>query len=139
MPLHRSSSRRRSMPTAWRSWWTGSERRHGHPRPRARRRSLSEVDDGRCAQADCERGRAPRPGVERGGSETRPRARGEVEMTTASREKFLEQRKLGIGGSDVAHLFNEPPYGCSRRLWLEKRGIPPDYPESPTDIMERGN
>jgi len=32
-----------------------------------------------------------------------------------------------IGGSDLGHIVNAPPYGCARRLWYQKRGVEPDY------------
>lgn len=37
------------------------------------------------------------------------------------------ERLKGLGGSDQADVFNED-WGCARRLWLEKRGVPSDYP-----------
>lgn len=40
---------------------------------------------------------------------------------------FADERKLGIGGSDMPSLFNLPPYGCRRRLWYEKAGFEPDF------------
>ena len=50
--------------------------------------------------------------------------------------QLLAERATGIGGSDAASLLNVG-YGCRRRLWMEKRGIEPDYPlESP--ILRRG-
>lgn len=49
------------------------------------------------------------------------------------------RRRLGfIGGSDVHHVFSEPPYGCQLRLWFEKRGVEPDYKREQTLLMERG-
>ena len=32
-----------------------------------------------------------------------------------------------IGGSDLGHIVNAPPYGCARKLWYQKRGVQPDY------------
>lgn len=40
---------------------------------------------------------------------------------------FADERKRGIGGSDMGSLFNKPPYGCRRRLWYEKAGFAPDF------------
>lgn len=51
---------------------------------------------------------------------------------------WLAERRTGIGGSDVDSVFSEPPYGCARRLWLEKRGVAQDYPEPPSAVMQRG-
>lgn len=56
-------------------------------------------------------------------------------MTT--REEFLAERKLGIGGSDVSSLFNEG-YGCRRRLWYDKTNAIPDFPREETDAMSLG-
>lgn len=58
--------------------------------------------------------------------------------TTENREAWLQERRRGIGGSDVHHVFSEPPYGCARRLWFDKRDTPADYPESESDLMRRG-
>jgi predicted phage-related endonuclease len=54
--------------------------------------------------------------------------------TQARREAFLQERKKGVGGSDVASVFNEG-YGCRLRLWREKRGEVPDYPREENDAM----
>jgi predicted phage-related endonuclease len=54
------------------------------------------------------------------------------------RATFLAERKKGIGGSDVASLFNAG-YGCRLRLWRDKRDEIPDYPRDQTDEMELGN
>ena len=51
---------------------------------------------------------------------------------------WLAERQLGIGGSDEHHVFSEPPYGCARRLWYDKRGVDQDYPEDETAVMQRG-
>lgn len=53
-------------------------------------------------------------------------------------ESFLEERKLGIGGSDIHHLFNLEPWGCERRLAYDKRQIPADQPQEETLAMKRG-
>lgn len=55
-------------------------------------------------------------------------------------ERFQEERKSGLGGSDCADLFSLEPYGCVRRLYFEKRGIVPDYePSEPSRrAMRRG-
>lgn len=54
-------------------------------------------------------------------------------------EKQLLERKKGIGGSDLHHVFNEPPYGCSRKLWYDKTSQEPDYPIVGKDIFDRGH
>lgn len=57
--------------------------------------------------------------------------------TQDKREAFLAERKQGIGGSDIASVFNEG-YGCELRLWREKRGEVPDYPREENDAMLLG-
>ncbi len=52
-------------------------------------------------------------------------------------EKQKEMRRKGIGGSDVASVFNLPPYGCSRMLWYDKRSYKPDFDDTNPN-MERG-
>jgi len=51
---------------------------------------------------------------------------------------FLSERASGIGGSDIHHVFSLEPYGCSRRLWYEKRGAQADNPSEDTGAMRRG-
>lgn len=58
--------------------------------------------------------------------------------TVEDRTAWLAERRRGIGGSEIHHVFSEPPYGCARRLWLEKRGVQPDYPQNETAVMQRG-
>ena len=50
-----------------------------------------------------------------------------------------EERRNGIGGSDIHHLFNVEPYGCSRYLFMDKRGDIPDYPILESGPIKRGN
>lgn len=57
-------------------------------------------------------------------------------MTTDA--AFLAERGTGIGGSDVHHVFNLEPYGCSRLLWYQKRDVPPDYQRDDT-VFRRGH
>lgn len=40
-------------------------------------------------------------------------------------EEFLEARKAGFGGSDVGDLLDSEPYGCKRRLFLDRLGLLP--------------
>lgn len=48
--------------------------------------------------------------------------------TTEQERQFLLERSTAIGGSDVQHLLDLPPYGCRRRLWYDKKGVPADFP-----------
>ena len=57
-------------------------------------------------------------------------------IITAEPKKM--DRTQGVGASDVASVFSLPPYGCARRLWLEKRGVEADYPEAVNSHMKRG-
>lgn len=41
-------------------------------------------------------------------------------------EDFLENRHLGFGGSDIGDLLDSAPYGCRRRLFLERLGLLPN-------------
>ena len=64
-------------------------------------------------------------------------------MTPAERIAFLEERSTGLGGSDIASLLqpfltSEVKYGCRRRLWYEKSGVDPDYPQDDTGPMQLG-
>jgi predicted phage-related endonuclease len=43
-------------------------------------------------------------------------------------ERQLKERKSAIGGSDVPALLGLPPFGCTRRLWYDKKGVPEDFP-----------
>jgi hypothetical protein len=45
-------------------------------------------------------------------------------------EKLQEERATGIGSSDWGDVFDLEPFGCSLRLWNEKRRIKPDYEPS---------
>lgn len=47
----------------------------------------------------------------------------------SARAAWLRERKKGIGGSDVPSVYNDPPWGCRRRLWYDKTDVPPDYAE----------
>jgi len=50
----------------------------------------------------------------------------------------LGDRTKYVGGSDIHHIFNLPPYGCTAWLWDEKRGEAPDYPQEINKHMYRG-
>lgn len=57
----------------------------------------------------------------------------------APREKWLELRKTGIGGSDAAALLGENPYsdGTPYFVWLDKTD--PEYQSESNSAMERGS
>lgn len=55
----------------------------------------------------------------------------------SDRERFLAERQRGIGGSDIDDVFSLPPYGCARKLWNEKTGVPADF-EVSNDAILRG-
>jgi len=59
------------------------------------------------------------------------------EKPQIDRSVFLAERKKGVGGSDVASVFNVG-YGCRRRLFYDKRNVPPDYPEPENDAIALG-
>lgn len=54
-----------------------------------------------------------------------------------SREEWLAERRTGIGGSDAAPACGQSKWKSRYRLWLEKRGMVPDGPE--TEPMLWGN
>ena len=49
-----------------------------------------------------------------------------------NREQWLEERKKGIGGSDVACILGMSPYKTNVALWEEKVGI-----REPEDISQK--
>lgn len=55
-----------------------------------------------------------------------------------TREQWLAERRMGVGGSDCASMFNVG-YGCRRRLFYDKRDTPKDYEREQTKAMELGN
>ena len=54
-----------------------------------------------------------------------------------TRSDFLAERKTGIGSSDAASLMNVG-YGCKRRLFYDKIGVPADYPFEGNNLTELG-
>lgn len=54
-----------------------------------------------------------------------------------TRAEFLAERRTGIGSSDAASLMNVG-YGCKRRLWYDKVGVPADYERETTKGMKLG-
>jgi predicted phage-related endonuclease len=53
------------------------------------------------------------------------------------REKWLQERKKGLGGSDIGAIFNLD-FGCARALAYDKTNVPEDFPKHETAEMERG-
>lgn len=53
-------------------------------------------------------------------------------------EEFIAERLEGFGASDIADLFNIEPYGCRRRLFLERLGLLPRDKEELRFHLERG-
>lgn len=62
-----------------------------------------------------------------------------VETTGMSREKWLEYRRLGIGGSDVAAILGISPFRTARDLYYDKLNIVTDDDEGNWVAMEMGN
>lgn len=56
----------------------------------------------------------------------------------ASRTAWLAQRKLGLGGSDIAAVLGMSPWTSPFALWAEKVGLLPDL-DDPTEAMEFGS
>lgn len=54
------------------------------------------------------------------------------------REEWLKARRAGIGGSDIHSLFSLPPYGCAANLWMDKKGMPEDFPMLNQNALKRG-
>lgn len=60
-------------------------------------------------------------------------------MAITQAELTLHQERRGvIGGSDVGAIFNLD-WGCKRRLFYEKSGRAPDFPQADNPIFERGH
>jgi predicted phage-related endonuclease len=55
-----------------------------------------------------------------------------------SRAEWLEERRKGFGGSDVAAALDESEFGCRRRLGYDKQGVPEDYPQDEDGVIRRG-
>lgn len=53
-------------------------------------------------------------------------------------EQQIQDRMKGIGGSDIASIINEEPYGCAYRLYLLKTGHEPKFTDRTMEIFERG-
>lgn len=48
-----------------------------------------------------------------------------VDITTLTNEEWLQWRRKGIGGSDVASAFHLSPYRTARELYFDKIGVTP--------------
>lgn len=59
-----------------------------------------------------------------------------IEQESVNEAEFLEKRKAGIGGSDIAHLFSLEPYFCETRVALDKLGFVGE--DISNEHMERG-
>jgi len=53
-------------------------------------------------------------------------------------EEFKQARKAGFGGSDIGDLLDSEPYGCKRRLFLDRLGLLPDRGPAMAHHLERG-
>ena len=53
-------------------------------------------------------------------------------------QQWLAERKKGVGASDIHQVLALEPYGCPRRLFLEKVNFPPDYEAEDKAIFRRG-
>lgn len=53
-------------------------------------------------------------------------------------EEFKKARKAGFGGSDIGDLLDSEPYGCKRRLFLDRLGLLPDRGSRAAHHLERG-
>jgi hypothetical protein len=57
----------------------------------------------------------------------------------SDREKFLAERRTCLGGSDAPDLLELAPFGCTRKLWYDKKGVPEDFPFDVNFHVRRGN
>lgn len=55
------------------------------------------------------------------------------------REQFHARRKLCVGGSDAADLLDLAPFGCSRKLWFDKKSVSEDFPFDENYHVRRGS
>lgn len=62
-----------------------------------------------------------------------------VDTSHLSREEWLEYRRLGIGGSDVAAIFGISPFRTARDLYYDKLNIVTADDEGNWVAMEMGN
>lgn len=57
-----------------------------------------------------------------------------VDITTLTNEEWLQWRRKGIGGSDVASAFHLSPYRTARELYFDKIGVTPIWEGEDKDI-----
>lgn len=62
-----------------------------------------------------------------------------IETENLPREKWLEYRRLGIGGSDVAAILGISPFRTARDLYYDKLNIVTSDDEGNWVAMEMGN
>ena len=62
-----------------------------------------------------------------------------VDTNNLPRNEWLEWRKQGIGGSDVAAILGISPFRTARDLYYDKLGIAVENDESNWVGMEMGN
>lgn len=64
-------------------------------------------------------------------------------MSPSERTQWLQQRKTGIGGSEIgallSHVLPEVKYGCRRQLWYRKSQVTPDREEEESAPMRLGS
>ena len=54
-------------------------------------------------------------------------------------EQQVQDRLLGVGGSDIASILNQKSWGCARRLFYGKTETTPDFDEPHNYLFDRGN
>ena len=62
-----------------------------------------------------------------------------VDISNLSREDWLEYRKKGIGGSDVAAIMGISPFATIRDLFYNKTGVQPVIQEEEESNSDRCN
>ena len=61
-----------------------------------------------------------------------------IPVTDMSHEEWLEERKKGIGGSDVPAILGFNPYRSALDVWFDKIGQGPKEPEAMNSRMKAG-
>jgi hypothetical protein len=59
-------------------------------------------------------------------------------MATKDELTLNQERQRVLGGSDIGSLYNLD-WGCIRKLWYDKSGTKPDFPEKDIPEFERGH
>lgn len=60
-----------------------------------------------------------------------------VDISSLSREEWLEYRRMGIGGSDVAVIMGISPFATSRDLYYDKSGVSPVIEEEESNWVAK--